>query len=98
MQWPVYTCNLCMCTFNLVPRVSNRVGRRVLILSHLRGLEGWEEESPLIQCMWLCTHCACMTLGTNKMYFDLAAATHRGCSSEITPFPMGVGRNGNLHL
>ena len=36
-----------------------------------------------------------MTRGT---YLDLAAATQRGCSSEITPFPIGVGRNGNLHL
>lgn len=29
---------------------------------------------------------------------DLAAATLNGCSSEMTPFPMGVGRKGSLHL
>lgn len=26
---------------------------------------------------------------------DLAAATQRGCSSEMTPFPIGVGTNAN---
>ena len=26
---------------------------------------------------------------------DLAAATHSGCVSETTPFPMGVGRKGS---
>lgn len=29
---------------------------------------------------------------------DLAAATLNGCSSEMRPFPMGVGRKGSLHL
>ena len=35
---------------------------------------------------------------SHKVYLDLAAATLKGCSSEITPFPMGVGRKGSLHL
>lgn len=76
-------------------------------MGHVRGMRssaplscegdgGMGRREPLG--MWLCTHCACMTVGTHWMYLDLAAATHRGCSSEITPFPMGVGRNGNLHL
>jgi hypothetical protein len=29
-----------------------------------------------------------------KCHLDLAAATQSGCRSEITPLPMGVGRNG----
>ena len=32
------------------------------------------------------------------IYFDLAAATHKGCVSAITPLPIGVGRNGRLEL
>ena len=29
-----------------------------------------------------------------KGYLDLAAPTQSGCWSEITPFPIGVGKNG----
>ncbi len=32
------------------------------------------------------------------LYFDLAAATHNGWVSVITPLPMGVGRKGRLEL
>ena len=32
-----------------------------------------------------------------KTYFDLAGATHSGCSSGKVPLPMGVGRKGSLH-
>ena len=31
-------------------------------------------------------------------HLERAAATHCGCSSEITPFPIGVGRNGKLNF
>ena len=32
------------------------------------------------------------------LYFDLAAATHNGWVSAITPLPIGVGRKGRLEL
>lgn len=34
--------------------------------------------------------------GEMVSHFDLAGATHSGCSSGKVPFPIGVGRNGSL--